>query len=145
MFYLVHTDAKHIQEVTFYVAINNGSVLLSCVTTLTLGLIQPCTRLDYLLLRANLITSSTDHPKKTKSQITVHIAKTDSKVSNQNVWFPSSLQIRNKFLPIILIFLMILDTYLVHHTIFRWILVSHQSKLLLNTPCTFERGFQEGD
>ena len=69
VFYLVHSDTKHLQEVTFYVASNNDSVLLSCVTTLALGLIQPHTRLDYLPPRASLITSSTDHPKKTKSQV----------------------------------------------------------------------------
>ena len=61
MFDLVHPDTKHLQEVTFYVASNNGSVLLSCVTTLALGLIQPCTRLDYLPPRASLITSSAEH------------------------------------------------------------------------------------
>ena len=44
MFYLVHPDNKCLQEVTFYVASNNGSVLLSCATPLALGLIQPCTR-----------------------------------------------------------------------------------------------------
>ena len=32
-FYLVHPDIKKLIEVTFYVAINNGSVLLSCKTT----------------------------------------------------------------------------------------------------------------
>ena len=39
IFYLVHPDTKCLQEVTFYVASNNGSVLLSCVTTLTLCLV----------------------------------------------------------------------------------------------------------
>ena len=39
VFYLVHPDTKCLQGVTFYVASNNGSVLLSCVTTLALGLI----------------------------------------------------------------------------------------------------------
>ena len=68
VFYLVHPDTKCLQEVTFYVASNNGSVLLSCVTTLALGLIQHHTRLDYLPPRASLITSNDDHPKKTKSQ-----------------------------------------------------------------------------
>ena len=82
VFYLVHPDTKCLQEVTFYVASNNGSVLLSCVTTLALGLIQPCTRLDYLPPRASLITSSADHPKKTKSQISVHVSKKESEVSN---------------------------------------------------------------
>ena len=47
-FYLVHPDTKCLQEVTFYVTSNNGSVLMSCATTLALGLIQPHTRLDYL-------------------------------------------------------------------------------------------------
>ena len=54
MFYLIHSDTKHLQEVTLYVASNNGSVLLF-VMTLTLGLIQPCTRLDCLPPRAVLL------------------------------------------------------------------------------------------
>ena len=65
-FHLVHPDTKKLLETTFYVAMNDGSVLLSCKTTLQLGLIQPRARLDYLLPRASLITSSADHPKKTK-------------------------------------------------------------------------------
>ena len=66
-FYLVHLDTKKLMEVTFYVAMNAGSVLLSCKTTLLLGLIQPRSRLDYLPPRAGLITSSADHPKRTKA------------------------------------------------------------------------------
>ena len=65
-FHLVHPDTKKLLETTFYVAKNEGSVLLSCKTTLQLGLIQPRARLDYLPPRASLITSSADHPKKTK-------------------------------------------------------------------------------
>ena len=68
VFYLVHPDTKCLQQITFCVASSNGSVLLSCVTTLALGVIQPCSRLDYLPPRASLITSSSDHPK-TKSKI----------------------------------------------------------------------------
>ena len=75
MLYLVYPDTKHLLEVTFYVASKTGSVLLSCVATLALGLIQPHTRLDYLPPRASLITSSADHPKKTKSQINVHVSR----------------------------------------------------------------------
>ena len=52
---------------------NDGSVLLSCKTTLQVGLIQPRARLDYLLPRASLITSSADHPKKMKEVL--HIQK----------------------------------------------------------------------
>ena len=47
-FYLVHPDTKKLIEMTFYLPINDGSVLLSCKTTLLLGLIQPRPRLDYL-------------------------------------------------------------------------------------------------
>ena len=67
VFYMVHPDTKCLQEGTLCVASNNGSVLLLCVTTLVLGLIQPHTRLDYLPPRTRLITISADHPKKTKS------------------------------------------------------------------------------
>ena len=70
-FYLVHPDSKTLQEVTFFVAKNDGSVLLSCMTTLALGLIQPRTRLDYLPPRASLITSTVDHLQKTRSQAAV--------------------------------------------------------------------------
>ena len=65
LFYLVHLDTKKLQEVTFYVAQNDSSVLLSFTTTLVLGLIQPHTRLNYLLPTASLITSSLDHSRKT--------------------------------------------------------------------------------
>ena len=81
-FYLVDPDIKHLQEVTFYEASNNGSVLLSCATMLVLGLIQPHTRLNYLPPIASLITSSADHPKKRKCQLNVHVSKRESTVSN---------------------------------------------------------------
>ena len=61
-FYLVHPDTKMLQEVTFFVARNDGSVLLSCTTTIALGCIQPITRLDYLPPRESLITCSVDRP-----------------------------------------------------------------------------------
>ena len=71
------------KEVTFYMAGNNGSVLLSCATMLAPGLIQSHTRLDNLFPRASLITSSADHPKKKKSQLNMHVSKKESTVSNQ--------------------------------------------------------------
>ena len=82
IFYLVHPDAKHLLEVTFYVARNNGSVLLSYATTLAFGLIQPRNRLHYLPTRSSLITSSANYPKKTKYKISVHDSKKESEVSN---------------------------------------------------------------
>ena len=41
-------------------------MLLSCNSTLDLDLIQPSSKLDYLLPRASLITNTQDHPKKTR-------------------------------------------------------------------------------
>ena len=78
--YLVHPDTKKLVETIFYVATNGGSVLLSCKSTLTLDLIQPRSRLDYLPPRASLITSTQVHPKKTK-QVQVHSSQ---KLSNQS-------------------------------------------------------------
>ena len=70
-------------DVTFFVAINDRSVLLSCKSTFPLGLIQPGSRLYYLPPRASLITSSMDHPKKTKPvKLSVHTCK--QKVSAQS-------------------------------------------------------------
>ena len=80
-FYLVYPDNTKLQAVTFFVAKNVGSVLLLCTSTFVLGLIQPRTRLDYLPPRASLITSSVDHPKKTRCQVAVHSSTTDSVVS----------------------------------------------------------------
>ena len=62
--YLVHPDTKKLIATTFYVAPNDGSVLLSCTSTLDLDLIQTRSRLDYLPTRTSLITSTQDHPKK---------------------------------------------------------------------------------
>ena len=67
---------------------NDGSMLLSCKTTLLLGLIQPRSRLDYLPPRARLITSSADHPKKTRAVLhiqkqTVSTQKNKQKEANQ--------------------------------------------------------------
>ena len=71
--YLVHPDTKKLLGTTFYVATNDGSMLLSCNSTLALDLIQPRSRLDYLPPTASLITSMQDHLKKTKqAQPSVH-------------------------------------------------------------------------
>ena len=79
-FHLVHPDTKMLLETTFYAVMNDGSMLLSCKTTLLLGLIQLRSRLDYLPPRVSLITSSADHPKKTRAVL--HIQK--QAVSTQN-------------------------------------------------------------
>ena len=64
--YLIHPDSKQPTEMTFHIASSEGSVLLSCNTSLQLGLIHHRPRLNYLPPQASLITSKEDHPKSTK-------------------------------------------------------------------------------
>ena len=78
--YMVNPDTKCVQEVTFYVASNDGSVLLSCATTLALVLMQPCTRLDHLPPGASLISSSADQPKTNEFLLNVHVLSRKSEV-----------------------------------------------------------------
>ena len=99
--YLVHPDTKILQEVKFFVVRNDRNVLLPCTTTLVFGLIQPRTGLDYLPPRANLITSSVNHPKKTRCQVAVHSSTTDSTLPLQKNIVPklitSNEQILNHY------------------------------------------------
>ena len=106
MFYLVQLDTMKLMDVTFFVAVNDGSVLLSCKTTLMIGLIQPRMRLDYLPPRASLITTSADHPKKTKSTLCVQKQEVSAQRSTHEVAtqmprqkyvVPNWLQVKNRF------------------------------------------------
>ena len=81
--YLVHLDCNKLNEATFYVASNEGSVLLSCYTSLPLGLIHPRPRLDYLPPKASLITSSAGHPRKTKAQLQIQKHEITEQTTNQ--------------------------------------------------------------
>ena len=65
-FYLVHPDSKKLMKVMFFVVKENGSILLSCRTTMELGLIKPHAHLDYSPPKARLLTSTSDQPSKTK-------------------------------------------------------------------------------
>ena len=81
--HLVHPDCKKLNETTFYVTSNEGSVLLSCDTSLTLGLIHPRPRLDYLPPKASLIMSSAYHPRKTKAQLQIQKHEITEQTTNQ--------------------------------------------------------------
>ena len=141
--YLVYPDTKHLQEVTFYVASNNSSVFLSCMTTLALGLIN--LTLDWtifqpepILLLAVLIILRKPSPK----SVFMFLRKS-LKHLFPRVWFPSSFQTRNTSLPIILMFFDGIGHFPGPHTISRLILVSHQNRL---PDCqSLCRSFEEGD
>ena len=132
MCYLVHPDSKCLLEVTFYVVNNNGSVLLSYATTLALGLIQPCTRLDYLPPRASLITSSADHLRRPNPNSMCKFQRKNQKYLNHKDVVSKLITSKEEILANYSDVLMVLDAFLVPHTIFRWILVSHQSKPPVN-------------
>ena len=98
-FYLVHPESKQLIKVLFFVAKENGSILLSCRTTMELGLIRPYARLDYLPPRAILLTSTCDQTSKTRThKPNVHYTKekptkvTTSK--SDNVRTPQSQNIK---------------------------------------------------
>ena len=65
-FYLVHPKRKQLMKVLFFVTKENGSILLSCRTTMELGLIRPCACINYLPPKASLLTSTCDQPSKTR-------------------------------------------------------------------------------
>ena len=96
MLYLVHPDTKELIDVTFYIAINDGSMVLSCKTMVMSGLIQPRSRLNYLPSRASLITNSANYPKKTKS--TLHVEK--QQVSAQRSTQEVAIQMPRKKYPV---------------------------------------------
>ena len=66
----VHPDTKLLQEVTFHVTSHEGSVILSCATSITLGLIHPHTNLDEVPEEGSLIYSKADMPKKQRNKKT---------------------------------------------------------------------------
>ena len=71
--FAVHLDTQCLQEVTFYVISQEGSVVLSCATTLALSLVQPHSSLDHLPKGASLISSSADHPMKDESKLNIYV------------------------------------------------------------------------
>ena len=94
-FYLVHPESKQLIKVLFFVAKENGSILLSCRTTMELGLIKPHAQIDYLPPRASFLTSTCDQPSKIRThKPNMHCTKEKiTKVTipqNDNVRTPQS-------------------------------------------------------
>ena len=68
------------------------------MTMLALGLIQPCTRLDYLPHISSLITSSANLLNKTKFQVNVQVSKQESTVSGQRSIVPMLITSKNQII-----------------------------------------------
>ena len=133
MFYLVHPNTKKLMDVTFFVVVNDGSVLLSCKTKMMPGLIWPKRWLNYLPSRSSLITRSADHTKKTKSTLCVQKQEVFTQSSTHVKWLlkcldrnmrsPSWLQAKNRFCVNILISLKGLIAFKDHPIIYKLIKV----------------------
>ena len=70
----VHPDTECLEEVTFYVTSHECSVVLSCVTTLELSLIQPHGNLNFIPSSASLISSKADYPRKKELQKNIKVS-----------------------------------------------------------------------
>ena len=88
---VVHPDTQCLREVTFHVTSHEGSVVLSCVTTLELTLIQPCNNLDHIPSSVSLISSKADHPRKNKFQKNMQVSKPCNKVCSSKEQSPAVL------------------------------------------------------
>ena len=63
--FAVHPDTCNLKQVTCHVTSHEDSLVLSCVTTLELGLIQHCNNLENSIPpTASLISSKAHYPKK---------------------------------------------------------------------------------
>ena len=78
--YIIHPDTRCTTEVTFFVASNEGSILISCTTSISLGLIKPHASLDNSIPGSNVIFSSADKPRNDKSPCNVHMLWEKSKI-----------------------------------------------------------------
>ena len=66
--FIVHPDTKSLQEVIFQVTSHEGGVIVSCATSIELGLIQHHRNLDVVPEEGSLLYSIADMPKKQKNK-----------------------------------------------------------------------------
>ena len=86
-FYIIHPDTRCIKEIPFFVASIEGSTLISCTTSLALGLIKPHEKLDHPFPKGNknIIYSIADKIKrKDESQLNVHMLSRKPKLKTSN-------------------------------------------------------------
>ena len=84
--FVLHPDTKCLQEVTFQLTNHEGSAIISCATSLELGLIQPHSDLDVVPEKGSLIHSKADLPVKQKNKKGAPINKlSDSQMQSHTV------------------------------------------------------------
>ena len=62
--FVMHPDTRCLKEVTFQVVNHEGTVIVSCVTSLDLGLIQPHSELNASVPDCGRLIFGADHPNK---------------------------------------------------------------------------------
>ena len=93
--FVVHPDTKYLMEVTFQVTSHEGSVIVSCVRNLALGLIQPHSNLDSTVPDSgSLISSKADHPLKKKTKKIVPVSKLSDSVNSRDEQSPAASRVQ---------------------------------------------------
>ena len=67
--FVLHPGTKCLQAVTFQVTRHEGNVIISCASSLQLGLIQPITGIDLVPEKGSLIYSKADLPVKQNKKV----------------------------------------------------------------------------
>ena len=84
-----HPDIRCLQEVTFQVVNHEGSVIVSCVTSPDLGLIQPHGELNVSVPDCGRLTfSSVDHPNKYQNEKIESSSSVSDNVYGREVQYP---------------------------------------------------------
>ena len=85
----MHPDTKCLKEVTLQVVNHEGSVIVSCATSLDLGLIEPHGELNASIPDCGrLLFSSADHPDKYQSKKIESSSRVKDNVSAREVQSP---------------------------------------------------------
>ena len=82
---VINPDTKCLQEVTFQVTSHEGSVIITCATSLELGLIQPHRNLDVVPEKGSLIYSKAAMPVKQKNKKSAPVNKLSHSVKSSKM------------------------------------------------------------
>ena len=95
---VVHSDTRCLKKVTIQVVNHEGSVIVSCATSLDLGLIQPQGKLNASIPDfGRLIFSSADHPNKYQNKKTESSSSVSKVLETEvNQYVTQELQDENK-------------------------------------------------
>ena len=95
--FVVHLDQKSLQEVIFQVTSHEGSVIVSCTTSIELGLIQPHRNLDVVSEEGNLIYSIADMSRKQNNKNCQAESSMQPKKPKKDMWSEKpAMKSRNK-------------------------------------------------